>query len=162
MFFLNGGSTGGSDIIALMINKYRNISLGRLLLYIDSVIISSSFLLFQSIETMIYGFVSMAILAYTVDMVISGNKQTVQFFIFSKKHEELRHHIIHVAKRGLTVLPGVGGYSGEEVKVLMVIARKSDSQVIFRLIKQIDPDAFITMGSVMGVYGQGFDTIKGR
>jgi uncharacterized membrane-anchored protein YitT (DUF2179 family) len=159
--FLNGGSTGGSDIIALMINKYRNITLGRLLLYIDAIIIGSSFFLFQSIEAMVYGFVTMAIIAYTVDVIISGTKQTVQFFIFSDKHEELQHHIIHVAKRGLTILPGQGGYSGHEVKVLMVIARKSESQIILRIIKRIDPQAFITMGSVMGVYGQGFESLKG-
>lgn len=159
--FLNGGSTGGSDIIALMINKYRNITLGRLLLYIDAIVIGSSFFLFQSIEAMVYGFVTMAIIAYTVDVIISGTKQTVQFFIFSDKHEELQHHIIHVAKRGLTILPGQGGYSGHEVKVLMVIARKSESQIILRIIKKIDPQAFITMGSVMGVYGQGFESIKG-
>ncbi|POQ99182.1 permease [Alkalispirochaeta sphaeroplastigenens] len=158
--FLNGGSTGGSDIIAMIINKYRNISLGRLLLCIDTVIISSSFLLFRSLETMIYGFVCMAILTYTVDLIINGTNETVQFFIFSRRHRELQHHIIHVARRGLTILPGVGGYSGQEVKVLMVIARKSESQVVLRLIKEIDPEAFITMGTVSGVYGQGFDTIK--
>ena len=159
--FLNRDSTDGSDIIALMINKYRNITLGRLLLYIDAIVISSSFFLFKSIEAMVYGFVTMAIIAYTVDVIISGTKQTVQFFIFSDKHEELQHHIIHVAKRGLTILPGQGGYSGHEVKVLMVIARKSESQIILRIIKKIDPQAFITMGSVMGVYGQGFESIKG-
>lgn len=159
--FLNGGSTGGSDIIALMINKYRNITLGRLLLYIDAIVISSSFFLFKSIEAMVYGFVTMAIIAYTVDVIISGTKQTVQFFIFSDKYEELQHHIIHIAKRGLTILPGQGGYSGHDVKVLMVIARKSESQIILRIIKKIDPQAFITMGSVMGVYGQGFESIKG-
>ncbi|WP_026473849.1 YitT family protein [Alkaliflexus imshenetskii] len=160
MVFIHGGSTGGTDIIAMMISKYRNISLGRLLLYIDTVIISSSFLLFRSIETMVYGLITMAILAYTVDTVMSGTKQTVQFFIFSKKHEELSHHIINVARRGLTVLPGKGGFSGEDVTVLMVIAKKNESPAILRLIKQVDPDAFITMGSVMGVYGKGFDAIK--
>lgn len=158
--FLNGGSTGGSDIIALIINKYRNITLGRVLLYVDAVIIGSSFLIFRSIETMIFGFVTMAIFSYTIDVIISGTKQTVQFFIFSEKHEELQKEIIHGAKRGLTVLPGQGGYSGKDVKVLMVTARKSESQIILRLVKKIDPKAFITMGSVMGVYGQGFDSIK--
>lgn len=158
--FLNGGSTGGSDIIALMINKYRNITLGRLLLYIDAVVICSSFLLFRSLETMIFGFVTMAILAYTVDLIISGTKQTVQFFIFSEKNEDIKEHIIHIARRGLTIIPAEGGYSGKEVRVLMVIARKSESQIILRIIKEIDPQAFITMGSVMGVYGQGFDSLK--
>ena len=158
--FLNGGSTGGSDIIALMINKFKNISLGRLLLYIDAVVIGSSFILFRSLETMIFGFVTMAILAYTVDLIISGTKQTVQFFIFSDHYEEIKHQVINVAKRGITVIPAEGGYSGKEVKVLMVIARKSESQAILNIIKEADPRAFITMGNVMGVFGQGFDSIK--
>jgi|SRR5690554_4958335 len=159
--FINGGSTGGTDIIAMVIRKYRNVTLGRLLLYIDTVIISSSFIIFHSIENMVYGLVTMAIFAYTVDMVISGTKQTVQIFVFSKKYQELSQHIIHKARRGVTLLQGQGGYSGEEVKVLMVIARKNDSVALLKLIKSIDPDAFITMGNVMGVYGQGFDTIRG-
>jgi len=158
--FVNGGSTGGVDIIAMIINKYKNISLGRLLLGMDVLIISSSYFLFQSIETMVYGYMTMAILAYTVDMVISGNKQTVQFFIISNKHEEIRKSVIFDANRGLTIMHGTGGYSGEDVKVLMVIGRKSESQVIFRIVKEIDPEAFITMGNVMGVYGKGFDKIK--
>ncbi len=161
LVLLNGGSTGGTEIIALMINKYKNISLGRLLLTLDSIVIASSFLLFQSIEIMVYGFMTMAIFAYTIDLAISGTKQTVQIFIFSKKHDELQHHIIHIAKRGLTILPGQGGYTGEPVNVLMVIARKNESHIILRLIKRIDPEAFITMGNVMGVYGKGFDSIKG-
>ncbi len=158
--FVNGGSTGGVDIIAMIINKYKNISLGRLLLGMDVLIISSSYFLFQSIETMVYGYMTMAILAYTVDMVISGNRQTVQFFIISNKYEEIRKSVIFDANRGLTVLHGTGGYSGEDVKVLMVIGRKSESQVVFRIVKEIDPEAFITMGNVMGVYGKGFDKIK--
>ena len=162
LVFVNGGSTGGVDIVAMMINKYKNISLGRLLLGMDVLIITSSFFLVQtsSIETVVYGFVTMAILAYSVDLVISGNKQTVQFFIISKKPEELRKSVIFEAERGLTVLHGKGGYSGEDRQVLMVIARKSETQEIFKVIKQIDPDAFITVGTVMGVYGQGFDKIK--
>ena len=158
--FINGGSTGGTDIIAMIINKYRNISLGRLLLGIDVIIISSSYFIFKSLETMVYGYMTMAILAYTVDMVLSGNRQTVQFFIISKKPEEIKKLVIHEADRGMTILNGHGGYSGEEIKVLMVIARKNQSSEIFRIVKRVDPDAFITMGNVMGVYGKGFDRIK--
>lgn len=160
--FINGGSTGGIDIIAMIINKYKNISLGRLLLSMDVIIISSSFFLVQtsSIEIVVYGFMTMAIAAFSVDLVISGNKQTVQFFIISKKHEEIQKSVLFDAKRGLTVLHGTGGYSGEDQKVLMVIAKKSETQMIFRVIKQIDPNSFITVGTVMGVYGQGFDKIK--
>jgi len=160
--FVNGGSTGGVDIVAMIINKYKNISLGRLLLGMDVLIITSSFFLVQtsSIETVVYGFMTMAILAYTIDLVISGNKQTVQFFIISSKPEELRKSVIFEAERGLTILHGKGGYSGEDRQVLMVIARKRETQEIFKVVKQIDPDAFITVGTVMGVYGQGFDKIK--
>ncbi len=158
--FLNGGSTGGTDIIAMIINKYKNISLGRLLLGIDVVIISSSYFIFHSLEKMVYGYMTMAILAYTVDLVLSGNRQSVQFFIISKKFEEIRKLIIHEADKGMTILNGSGGYSDDETKVLMVIARKNQSSEIFRIVKRIDPDAFITMGNVVGVYGKGFDRIK--
>jgi uncharacterized membrane-anchored protein YitT (DUF2179 family) len=158
--FVNGGSTGGTDIIAMIINKYRNISLGRLLLAIDVVIISSSYFIFNSLEKMVYGYMTMAILAYTVDMVISGNKQTVQFFIISNKFDEIRKLIIFEADRGMTILDGTGGYSGQERKVLMVIARKTQSSEIFKVVKAVDPEAFITMGTVMGVYGRGFDRIR--
>lgn len=157
LIFIHGGSTGGVDIVAMIISKYRRYSLGRLLLTIDAIIIVSAYPIFRSIETMVYGFMTMAVIAYVVDMVILGTKQTVQFFIFSRKHEELAHHIIHNANRGLTILPAIGGYTGREVKVLMVIARKSESAVLFRIIKNIDHEAFITMGNVMGVYGEGFD-----
>ncbi len=160
--FVHGGSTGGVDIIAMIINKYKNISLGRLLASMDAIIISSSFFLVRSssIETVVYGFVMMAVIAYTVDMVISGNRQTVQFFIISNKPDEIQKSVIFEANRGLTILHGTGGYSGEDRKVLMVVARKRDTQMMFRVVKQIDAEAFITVGNVMGVYGQGFEKIK--
>ncbi|MFV0521389.1 MAG: YitT family protein [Mangrovibacterium sp.] len=161
IIFINGGSTGGIDIIALIINKYKNISLGRLLLSIDVIIISSSFFLVESssIETVVYGLMTMAILAYTVDLIISGNKQTMQFFIISNKPEELKHAIIYDAERGLTIFNAEGGYSGDERKVLMVISNKREMQEVFNVIKEVDPEAFITVGTVMGVYGLGFDKI---
>ena len=158
--FSRGGSTGGSDIIAMMINKYRNISLGKLLMMIDVVVISSSFFVFRSLEKMVYGYMTLAVLSYTIDMVITGNKQSVQLFIISKKYKELTERLIHDANRGVTVLDGHGGYTGDVVKVLMVIARRRDSSMIFRLIKQVDPEAFITLGNVMGVYGKGFDQVR--
>ncbi len=158
--FMNGGSTGGTDIIAMLIRKYVNISLGRLLLYVDVVIISSSFLIFFSIENMVYGLLAMAIYAYTVDVIINGTKQTVQIFVFSKKHQEIAHKVIHDLKRGVTLLQGEGGYSGESVKVLMIVAKKSDSVNLMKTIKSIDSEAFVTKNNVMGVYGEGFETYK--
>jgi len=155
-----GGSTGGTDIIAMMINKYRNYSPGQLLLTLDLIIISSSYFLSNSIEQVVYGFVAMGVSAYCVDMVIEGSKQSVQIFIFTKKHDEIRNEVVLNLDQGLTILEAKGGYSQQDVKVLMLLAKKKDSQAILKMAKIVDPEAFISMGSVMGVYGQGFDKIK--
>ncbi len=155
-----GGSTGGTDIIAMIINKYRNYSPGQLLLTLDLIIISSSYFISNSIEQVVYGFVAMGVSAYCVDMAIEGAKQSVQIFIFTRKHEEIRNEVVLNLDQGLTVLEAKGGYSQQDVKVLMLLAKKKDSQAILKMVKIVDPDAFISMGSVMGVYGQGFDKIK--
>ena len=154
------GSTGGTDIIALIINKYRDISIGRAYLFCDVLIISSSYLIFHSLEKIVYGLVVMGIITYTVDLVINGKKASVQFFIFSPKAEEIADAIIKKADRGCTLLDGTGGYSHESVKVIVCMAKKSESSLIFRIVKDIDPKAFISQSSVRGIYGQGFDKIK--
>ncbi len=158
--FVNGGSSGGTDIIAMIINHYKNISLGRLLMMVDAVIISSSYFVYGSVETIAYGFVTLSITAYTVDMIITGDKQSVQFLIISAKYQELADAIIIKANRGVTILNGSGGFTGNDVKVLMVMARKNESTSILKIVQEVDPEAFLTMGSVMGVYGQGFDKIR--
>lgn len=155
-----GGSTGGTDILAMMINKYKNYSVGQLLLTIDVLIISSSYFLEHSIEQVVYGFVTMGVSAYCVDLIIEGSKQSVQLIIFTRKPEELRKEVIHNLNQGLTIINGTGGYSQDDVKVLLLLAKKKESQSILRMVKMVDPDAFISLGSVMGVYGQGFDHIK--
>ncbi|MEA3316780.1 MAG: YitT family protein [Bacteroidota bacterium] len=160
--FAQGGSTGGTDIIAMMINKNRNISPGKLILYFDIIIISSSFLIFQSIEKIVYGYVSMAVTAYAIDMVLTGAKRTVQMFIFSQKHEIIAEVVSEEINRGITILNGQGWYSKKESKILLVVVRKQESNHILQIIKEIDPDAFISLASVMGVYGYGFDRIKGK
>ncbi len=158
--FTQGGSTGGTDIIATIINKYRNISQGRLILYMDLIVISSSYIIFQSIEIMVYGYVTMAVASYSIDMLLMGHRRSVQLFIFSKKHEIIADTISQEIKRGVTVLHGQGWYTKAEIPVLMAVVKRYESSNLFRLIKEIDPDAFITVGSVMGVYGKGFDPIK--
>lgn len=160
MILSRGGSTGGTDILAMMINKYKNYSPGQLLLTIDVIIISSSYFLEHSIEQVVYGFVTMGVSAYVIDMIIEGSKQSVQIVIFTQKPDLIRKEVIHSLDQGLTVINATGGYSNEDVKILMVLAKKRDSQSILKMIKHVDPDAFISMGSVMGVYGQGFDKIK--
>ncbi|NOR76705.1 MAG: DUF2179 domain-containing protein [Draconibacterium sp.] len=158
--FSRGGSTGGTDIFVMIINKYRNITPGRIILYIDVIIIASSYFIFQSVEKLVYGYVVMWVVSYSLDSFLSGANRSAQMFIISKKYEEIAQFINTEAIRGVTLLNGEGWYTKEKTKVVMSVVRKKETGAIFRKIKEIDPDAFISMGSVMGVYGQGFDKLK--
>ncbi len=158
--FLAGGSTGGTDIIASCINKHHNISLGRLMLYLDITIISSSFLIFHNIQTTVIGYITMLISMNFLDYIVNGARQSVQFIIISKRHEEIASAVSSVVDRGSTVLEGQGWYTKERRPVLLIMARRRESRQIFRLINNIDPDAFVSMSSVAGVFGEGFDVIK--
>jgi uncharacterized membrane-anchored protein YitT (DUF2179 family) len=158
--FSQGGSTGGTDIIAMIINKYRNISPGRIILYCDVFIIASSYLIFQSLEKIVYGYVAMGITSYTIDLLFTGSKQSVQMFIFSKKFEEIADRIGKEVGRGVTIIDGKGWYSGESTSILLVMVRKPEASQLFRIIKEVDRDAFMSVNNVMGVYGQGFERIR--
>ncbi len=158
--FSQGGSTGGTDIIAMIINKYRNISPGRIILYLDVFIIASSYLIFQSLEKIVYGYVAMGITAYTIDLLFTGSKQSVQMFIFSKHYPEIADRIGKELSRGVTIIDGTGWYSGEPTKILLVMVRKPEASQLFRIIKEVDRDAFMSVNNVMGVYGQGFERIR--
>lgn len=158
--FSRGGSTGGTDIFAMIVNKYRNISPGRIILYCDVIIIASSYFVFHSPEKLVYGYVTMWVVSYSLDSFLSGANRSAQMFIFSKKYEDIANFINNEAIRGVTVLDGVGWYTQQNTKVVMSVVRKRETGAIFRKIKEIDPDAFITMASVMGVYGQGFEKLK--
>ena len=160
MAFTHNGSTGGTDIVAAMVSKKSNVSIGRTMLYTDFFIISSSYILFQDINKIVYGFVVLFIASIVADMMINTNRQAVQFTIFSPKWKEIATAINNEANRGCTVLNGIGWYSKQDVKVLLVMCRKIESVTIFRIIKSIDNDAFITQANVNGVYGQGFDEVK--
>ncbi len=159
--FSRGGSTGGTDIIAMIVNKYRNISPGRIILYCDVIIIGSSYFLLHSLDKMVYGFVSMAVVSYTLDAFLSGSNASAQIFIFSPKYEKIADFINSEFGRGVTALDGKGWYTQNNVTVLITVVRKKETSILFRKVKEIDPNAFISMASVMGVYGQGFDKIKG-
>jgi len=160
LVFSRGGSTGGTDIIAMIINKYRNISPGRIIMYCDVIIIGSSYFLVHSLDKMVYGFVSMAVVSYTLDSYLSGSNASAQIFIFSNKYDEIADFINNQSRRGVTILSGTGWYTQQDVKVILTVIRKKETSILFRKVKEIDPDAFISMGSVMGVYGEGFDKIK--
>jgi uncharacterized membrane-anchored protein YitT (DUF2179 family) len=159
--FTQGSSTGGTDVIAMLITRYRNISPGRVIFMCDVIIIGSSFFVFHSLEKMMYGYVVMAIMAYAIDNVLAGSKQSYQIFIFSKHHDQIAEKVANDIKRGVTVIDGKGWYSGEKIPIIMVLVRKHEINEVFNLIKQIDPRAFMSVGEVMGVYGEGFDRIRG-
>lgn len=158
--FINNGSTGGTDIIAAVVNKYRDITFGRMILYCDVIIISSCYFVFEDWKRVVFGFVTLIVVSYILDMIINSARQSVQFLIFSKEYQKIADRIISDTHRGVTVLDGTGWYSKNDVKVLVILAKKSQSVSIFRLVKDIDPNAFISQSSVIGVYGEGFDRIK--
>jgi uncharacterized membrane-anchored protein YitT (DUF2179 family) len=166
IIFNRGGSSGGTDIVALIINKYRNISPGRIILSIDMVIIGSSFFvsgeptLGKQIATVLYGYIVVSVTGYTIDMILSGARQSQQFFVFSKHYETIARRITTEMNRGVTIIDGQGWYSKNEQKIVMIIARKSESNGIYRIIKDVDKDAFLSVGNVMGVYGKGFEQIR--
>lgn len=172
MTMSQGGSTGGTDIIALIINKYRNMSPGTVIYLIDIVIILSSFFIpsytpdgekmvwTEKFTTMIYGFALVFITSQVLDFYLSGYKQSVQLFVLSKKYTEIADAITHDLHHGVTVLDGKGWYTQQSTEVLMVLIRKADLNIVLKTIKSIDPDVFLSVASVNGVYGKGFDKIK--
>ena len=191
MSISNGGSTGGTDIIALIYTKYRNVSPGKVILYIDFIIILSSLLIpsivpdldpatgkqligpdgtpathlmpfAEKVTTVIYGLILVTVNGRVIDSYLSGSQQSVQLFILSKHYAEIADSITHDLHRGVTVLDGKGWYTKETTEMLMVITRKTDVNLFLRQIKAIDPDAFLSVSSVNGVYGRGFEAIKGK
>ena len=160
--FSHNGSSGGTDIIAAMVTKHTNVSFGRMMLYCDMCIISSSYLIFHSPDKIVYGLVFMLVDSVVADMVINNSRQAVQFMIFSEKWQEIADAINNEARRGCTVLDGIGWYTKKPVKVILVMCRKLESVNISRIIKAVDPKAFITKTNVNGVYGDGFDEMKVR
>ena len=158
--FTANGSTGGTDIIAAIVNKYRDISLGRVIILMDLFIISSSYLVLHDWEKVVYGYVVLFISGYVLDQVVNSARQSVQFFIISNKYEEIGKRINKDLHRGVTFIDGVGCYTNNGVKLMFVLAKKSESTIIFRLIKDIDPKAFVSQSAVIGVFGEGFDRIK--
>ena len=189
MSISNGGSTGGTDIIALIYTKYHNVSPGKVILFLDFIILGSSIFvpsfvpeldpmtgqpvldaagnpvtfrmpLAEKVTTILYGLILVTVNSYVLDMYISGSQQSVQLFILSKEYEKIADAITHDMHRGVTVLDGKGWYTKQDTKVLMVLTRKSDLNLMLRYIKQMDSNAFLSVSSVNGVYGKGFDSIK--
>lgn len=158
--FLSGGSTGGWDVIAAIINKYRNVSLGRVLLYLDFLVIASCWPIFHDWRMVVFGYVTLAIYTYVLDMLVNSARQDVQFIIFTNKPDEISQRIITETCHSVTSMNGEGYYSRQSIKVLITIVHKRESVTILRMIKETDPDAFVSQSRAEGVYGNGFKAIK--
>jgi uncharacterized membrane-anchored protein YitT (DUF2179 family) len=161
MIFMQGGSTGGTDIIALVIGKYREVSPGTVFMWCDLIIIGSiAFLPEKGLQDVVYGYIQMVSFTYTLDMLLTGNKQSVQILIFSSKYEEIANTLVHQRDKGVTALNATGWYSQSDTKVLLVVVRKYCLSEVMKTIKDIDEKAFTSVTQVQSVYGQGFDQIK--
>lgn len=155
-----GGSTGGSDVVAAMIHKYRDVSLGQIILFCDLAIITSSYVVLNDWEKVLYGYVLLFVISFVVDHLVNSLRQSVQFFIISDKYQEIGEAINEIADRGCSILNGSGFFTKKDIKVIFCIAKHSESSFIFELINEIDPNAFVAQSAVVGVYGQGFDRVK--
>ena len=172
--FMQGGSTGGTDIVAMIINKFRTVSYGKVLLMTDCGILLGSLFLTTEVgpdkiieplssaayARVIYGFIMIAVIGYTVDLVQAGNQQSNQIMILCKDYEKMADMILTKAHRGATLIDAQGWYTKTDTKVVMVVCRKRETSTILKLVREEDPNAFITVGSVMGVYGQGFNALN--
>lgn len=159
--FMQGGNTGGTDIIALIINRYKHINPGRVLLLCDIIIIAAALLLpDRDFLTLVYGYLMVAVSTAAIDMLVQGAKQSFQILVFSSKHELIADHVCQTLGRGVTVLKAMGWYTKKEKDVLLIVVRKFEINSVYRIVKQIDPSAFISTASVAGVFGEGFDPIK--
>jgi uncharacterized membrane-anchored protein YitT (DUF2179 family) len=164
--FLYNGSTGGTDIIAASINKYHDFSLGTILIFADFIIIGSCLFIpqfgtfLERMTMVVFGFCTMIIENFMLDYIMNRQRQSVQFMIFSKKYQEIAKALAMQTDHTMTILDGHGWYSGKEVKVIVLLAKKSESVTIFRIVKMIDPNAFVSQSAVIGVFGEGFDKIK--
>lgn len=158
--FQAGGSTGGTDIIASCVNKYKDVQLGSMLLYLDLVIVGCSYFIQGSLEDVVVGYSTMFIAMYMLDRVMNSANQSVQFTIISRQYQEIADTINQQVDRGVTMLNGEGWYSKEERPVLIIMAKKREKKTILQVVHLIDPSAFVTVSNVEGVFGEGFDKIK--
>ena len=161
-----GGSTGGTDIIAMLVTKYHNVSPGRVLMVCDFCVIAMTLLIYDHVDReafggLIYGYVMMGIVSFTVDYVLTGKTQSAQLFIFTDKYDEVARELTNQVHRGVTLIDAKGWYTGKDKKIILIVARKHEASDVLRIAKQIDPDVFMTMAPVMGVFGKGFEEVKG-
>lgn len=157
---LMGGSTGGSDLVAMIVCKFSNLSYSQVVVMVDVFIIGASYFIFKDWSVTIYGFLVTVVFGYATNIILSGDKQSLQLFVLSKEYEKIADDVTTKLQRGVTLLDGTGWYSKAPVKVIMIVCRKSEMGMMMRCIKSVDSNAFISVANVMGVYGEGFDKYK--
>ena len=163
MIFMQGGSTGGTDIIALVIGKYREVSPGTVFMWCDLIIIGSiAFLPEKGLQDVVYGYIQMVSFTYTLDMLLTGNKQSVQILIFSSKYEEIANRLCFEMDKGVTAINSLGWYKKSDSMMIMVVTRKDKMYEVIAAVKEMDHHAFLTVSTVMGVYGEGFEEFKAK
>ena len=160
MTFAMGGNSGGTDIIALIVSKFYNISPGKVIMYLDIFIIGSSFFVSHKLENVVFGYIVMVTMTYVLDMVLDGNKQSYQILVFSQKNKEIGDAITNEVGRGATLLDAEGCYSHQDIKVLIVMVHKTDKPHVMQIIHRIDGNAFISVSKAQGVYGKNFEKLK--
>ena len=158
--FAMGGNSGGTDIIALIVSKFYNISPGKVIMYLDIVIVGCSYFVSHKIENIVFGYIVMVTMTYVLDMVLDGNKQTYQIMVFSTKNKEIGETITTEVGRGATLLDAEGCYSHQQQQVLIVMVHKTDKPHVMQIIHRIDADAFISVSKTQGVYGRNFEKLK--
>ncbi len=162
LLYMNNGNTGGTDIVAMIVNKYRHVTMGRALFLIDVLIISSAWFLPQvtRVEQLLFGLCYVFVETQSVDWVMGRGRQSVQFFIFSREYEKIADAIMTRVGRGVTFLDAEGAYTKQDTKLIMLVVRKSEAIQIFRIVQEIDPAAFISEAPTRGVFGLGFENLK--
>ncbi|MBR1516797.1 MAG: YitT family protein [Bacteroidales bacterium] len=158
--FSMGGNTGGTDIIALIVCKFYNISPGKVIMLLDLVIIGCTFFVSHSLNKVIFGYIVMVATTYVLDMVIDGNKQSYQIMVFSARNNEIGEAVTREVGRGATLLDAEGLYSRQSQKVLLMMVHRTDKPHVMRIIHRIDQNAFISVSKAQGVYGKNFDKLK--
>lgn len=159
--FSVNGSSGGTDIVAAIINKYHDVSLGRIIMVLNMTIVTCSYLVLKDWGQVVYGYVTLYVVSFVIDKILNSARSSVQFFIISKKYEEIGREI-NAMHRGVTIMDATGLYTGNPQKMMFVLATSRQSNAIFHIINDIDPEAFVSQSAVIGVYGEGFNALKGK
>ena len=159
--FMANGSSGGTDIIAAIINKYYDVSLGRIIMILNMTIVTCSYFVLRDWGQVVYGYVTLYVVSFVIDRILNSSRSSVQFFIISKKYAEIGREI-NALHRGVTIINATGLYTGNEQKMMFVLAKWNQSNTIFRIISDIDPHAFVSQSAVIGVFGEGFESLKPR